>query len=94
MFISARSEQCDLIGGPTYLLGPVYMTTNMQRIAIYPGKFKFILLKSHRIQDIYTVDMPKKIKLQLRFLILEIYPDSPVYTSANMEHIKICSVML
>ena len=45
MFIYARSEQCDLTGGPTYLLGPVYMTTNMQRIAIYPGKFKFILVK-------------------------------------------------
>ena len=45
MFIYARSEQCDLIRGPTYLLGPVYTTTNAQRIAIYPGKFKFILVK-------------------------------------------------
>ena len=45
MFIYARSEQCDLIGGPTYFLGPVYTTTNTQRIAIYPGKFKFILVK-------------------------------------------------
>ena len=26
-------------------LGPVYTTTNTQRIAIYPGKFKFILVK-------------------------------------------------
>ena len=46
------------------------------------------LLKSHRIQDVYTVDMAKIIKLQLRFLLLEIYLDSFVYTSANMEHIK------
>ena len=45
-------------------------------------------LKSHRIQNVYTADMPKKIKLQLRFLLLEIYPDSPVYTSTNTESIK------
>ena len=47
-------------------------------------------LKSHRIQDVYTVD----IKLQLRFLLLEIYPDSPVYMNANTESIKIFSVIL
>ena len=45
MFIYARSEQCDLIGGPAYLLGPIYMRTNTQHIAVYPGKFKFILVK-------------------------------------------------
>ena len=37
MFIYARSEQCDS--------GPVYTITNMQRIRIYPGKLKFILVK-------------------------------------------------
>ena len=37
MFIYARSEQCDL--------GPIYTITNMQRIRIYPGKLKFILVK-------------------------------------------------
>ena len=37
LFIYARSEQCDL--------GPIYTVTNMQRIRIYPGKLKFILLK-------------------------------------------------
>ena len=26
-------------------LGPVYTSTNTQRIAIYPGKFKFVLVK-------------------------------------------------
>ena len=38
MFIYARSEQCDLIG-------PIYTATNTQRIRIYPGKLKFILVK-------------------------------------------------
>ena len=37
MFIYARSEQRDL--------GPIYTMTNMQRIRIYPGKLKFILVK-------------------------------------------------
>ena len=37
MFIYARSEQCDL--------GPIYTVTNTQRIRIYPGKLKFILVK-------------------------------------------------
>ena len=41
LFIYARSEQCDL--------GPVYTVTNnitnTQRIRIYPGKLKFILVK-------------------------------------------------
>ena len=37
MLISARSERCDL--------GPIYTITNMQRIRIYPGKLKLILVK-------------------------------------------------
>ena len=37
MFIYARSEQCDL--------GPIYTITNTERIRIYPGKLKFILVK-------------------------------------------------
>ena len=37
MFKYARSEQCDL--------GPIYTITNTQRIRIYPGKLKFILVK-------------------------------------------------
>ena len=37
MFIYARSEQCDL--------GPIYTITNTQRIRIYLGKLKFILVK-------------------------------------------------
>ena len=37
IFIYARSEQCDLV--------PIYTVTNKQRIRIYPGKLKFILVK-------------------------------------------------
>ena len=37
MFIYARREQCDL--------GPIYTITNTQRIRIYPGKLKFILVR-------------------------------------------------
>ena len=37
MFIYTRSEQYDL--------GPIYTITNTQRIRIYPGKLKFILVK-------------------------------------------------
>ena len=37
MFIYARNEQCDL--------GPICTITNMQRIRIYPGRLKFILVK-------------------------------------------------
>ena len=40
MFIYARSEQCDLH------VGPIYTITNAQRIKIYPGKLKFILVKT------------------------------------------------
>ena len=37
MFIYTRSEQCDV--------DPIYTITNTQRIRIYPGKLKFILVK-------------------------------------------------
>ena len=94
MFIYARSEQYDLTGGPAYLLGPVYTTTNTQHIAIYPGKFKFILVKispdSGRLHGRHA----KENQTPVTFLLLEIYPDSSVHTSANTERIKICSVML
>ena len=38
MFIYARSEQGDFV--------PIYTITNTQRIRIYPGKLKFILVKT------------------------------------------------
>ena len=37
MFICARSEHCDV--------GPIYTITITERIRIYPGKLKFILVK-------------------------------------------------
>ena len=37
MFIYARSEHCDI--------GPIYTIRNTQRIIIYPGKLKLILVK-------------------------------------------------
>ena len=71
MFIYARGEQCDLV--------PIYTITNTQRIRIYPGKLKFVLVK-------ITSDPGKnKTKLYSRFLLLRIYLDSPVHTSANTE---------
>ena len=47
MFIYARSEQCDS--------GPIYTTTNMQRIEIYPGKF--ILVKISPDHHVYMANM-------------------------------------
>ena len=80
MFIYAGSEQCDLV--------PIYTITNTQRIRVYPGKVKLI----HPGQN-FIGSRTKKTKLYSRFLLLRIYPDSPVHTSANTESIKICSVM-
>ena len=37
MFMYGKREQCDL--------GSIYTITNTQRIRIYPGKLKFILVK-------------------------------------------------
>ena len=86
MFIYARSEQCDL--------GPIYTITNTQRIKIYPGKLKFILVnispdpgRLHGKHDIENQTL-------FTFLATENYPDSPVHTSANTEPIRICPVML
>ena len=75
MILYARSEQCDL--------GPIYIITNTQPIGIYPGKLKSILVKFYLIQDINMANTPRKTKLYSRFLVLRIYPDSPVHTSAN-----------
>ena len=75
-FIYARSEQRDLV--------PIYTITNTQRIRIYPVKVKFILVK--------ISSAPGQRKPNSRFLLLRIYPDSPVHTSANTESIQICSV--
>ena len=86
MFIYARSEQCDLC--------LIYTITNTQRIRIYPGILKFIVVKRSPDPGRLHGNMPKKTKLYSRFLLLRIYPDSPVHTSANTERIQICPVML
>ena len=53
MFMYARSEQCDL--------GPIYTMTNAQRIRIYPGKLKFILVKISldpgRLHDKHVIEI-------------------------------------
>ena len=80
----ARSEQCDL--------GPIYTITNTQRIRIYRGKLKFILVKispgSGRLHGKHAKEFYS------RFLLLRIYPGSSVHTSANMERIQICPIIL
>ena len=87
MFIYARSEQCDL--------GPICTVTNTQRIRIYPGKFKFILVKISQDPGRLHGKHAKENQIPFTFLTTEnLYPDSPVHTSANTEHIQICPVML
>ena len=86
MFIYARSEQCDL--------GPIYTITNTQRIRIYPGKLKFIRVKISLDRGCFKGKHAKENQTLSRFLLLRIYPDSSVYTSANTERIQICPVML
>ena len=87
--IYARSEQFDQ--------GPIYTKTNTQRIRIYPGKLKSILVKISpdpgRLHG-KRANMPKKTKLYSHFLLLRICPDSLVHRSANTERIQICPVML
>ena len=89
MFIYARSEQCDV--------GPIYTITNTQRIRIYPGKLIFILVKISpdpgRLHGKH-LKHAKENQTHSRFLIMRIYPDSPVHTSENTERIQICPVML
>ena len=76
VFIYARSEQCDL--------GPIYIITNTQCIRIYPGKLKFILVKISWDPGRLHGKHAKKNKLRSCFLLLRIYPDLLVHTSANI----------
>ena len=82
MFIYARSDQYDLV--------LIYTMTNTHLIRICPGKLKFILVK---ISSDPGQRKPNSIHIS-RFLLLRIYPDSPVHKSANTECIQICPVML
>ena len=55
--------------------------TNTQRIRIYPGKLKFILVEISPDSGRLHGKHAKENKFYSRFLLLGIYPDSPVYTS-------------
>ena len=76
-------------------LGPIYTITNTQRIRIYPGKLKFVPVKispdSGRLHGKHARE--NHTLGYLHFLLLGIYSDSPVYTSANPERIQIYPVM-
>ena len=86
VFIYARSDQCDL--------GPVYTITNTQRIRIYPGKLRFILVKISPDPGRLHGKHAKENQTLFTFLTTENHPDSPVHTGANTERIHICPVML
>ena len=86
MFIYARSEQYDL--------GPIYTITTTQHIRIYPGKLKFILIKISRDPGRSHGKHAKETKLYSRFLLLIIYPDSPVHTSAKRSVFRFAIVQL
>ena len=62
-------------------------------IRIYPGKLKFILVKISpdpgRLHGKHAKVV--KTKLYSRFLLLRIYPDSPVHTSANIPYSDLSS---
>ena len=79
MFIYARSERCDL--------GPTDPITNTERIRIYPGKLKFLLV-------IISPDPGQENQTLVTFLTTENLFGLPVHTGANTERIQICPVML
>ena len=86
MFIYARSEQCDL--------SPIYTITNTQRIRIYPGKLKFILVKIPPDPGCLHGKHVKENQTLFTFLTAENLSGLPCLHSANMERIQICPVML
>ena len=86
MFIYTRSEQCDL--------GPIYTITNTQRIRIYPGKLKFILVKISQDPGGLHGKHAKENQTLFTFLTAENLSGLLCSHSANMESIQICPVML
>ena len=66
---------------------------NTQRMRIYPGKLKFILVKISLDSGRLHSKHAKENKFCSSFSPPAIYPDSPVYTSPNMERIQICPVV-
>ena len=86
MFIYARSEQFDLC--------PIYTITNAQRIRIYPGILKFILVKISPDLGRLHGKHAKRNQTLFTFLTTENLSGLPVHMSANTECIQICPVML
>ena len=67
----------------------------MQRIAIYTGKFKFILVKISPDSERLHGRHAKENQTLVMFLLLEIYPGSPVlHECADTERINISLAML
>ena len=85
MFIYARSEQCDF--------GPIYTITNIQRIRIYPGKLKFILVKISPDPGRLHGKHAEENQTLFTFLTTENLSGLPCSHSANMECIQICPVV-
>ena len=86
MFIYAGSEQCDL--------DPIYIITNTQRIRIYLGNLKFVLVKISPDPGRLNGKHAKENQTLFTFLTTENLSGPPVHTSANTERIQICPVML
>ena len=84
MFIYARSQQCHL--------GPMYTMTNTQRIRVYPGKLKFILVKISPDPGRLHGKHAKENQTLFTFLTTENLSDT--HTSANTERTQICPLML
>ena len=86
MFIYARVEQCDV--------GPIYTITNTQRIRIYPGKLKFILVKISpdpgRLHGKHAIEN----QTLFTFLTTENFPGLPYSHKCKMEPIQFCPVIL
>ena len=62
-------------------LGPIYTTTNLLRIAIYPGTFKFILVKISPDSECLHGRHAKENQTLVTFFTIGIYSVSSVYTS-------------
>ena len=76
------------------LICPIYTITNTQSIRIYPAILKFILVKISPNPGRLRGKHAKENQILFTFLTTEIYPDSPVHSSANTERIQICPVLL
>ena len=79
MPIYSRSEQCDL--------GPIYTITNTQRIRIYPGKLKLILVKISPDPGRLHGKHAKENETLFTFLTTESLFQTPLFTRVQMSSI-------